>query len=240
METNLDLDLGEPIEDQNVYGDEPNEPGISDEEGDGQAYDDEKEVRWKPSVFKAGKAQDGYFTNAEIMVQLELTMDILKKHYPNDHHIFIFDNATTYTKRPPTASAAAKMTKNPFRKFGVEEMVTVNRKIQYNTNGKPVKCTVQVGPGVLPNGQPHHFYDTLSSTDLGMFKGTTKILQECGLIKEAKLKGSCKEFKCPEGVTHCCQRHVLYNQLDFADQLSAVKIVCKARGYEAMFLPKFH
>jgi transposase len=33
---------------------------------------------------------------------------------------------------------------------------------------------------------------------------------------------------------------VLYNQPDFANQLSAVEIACKAQGYEAMFLPKFH
>src|SRR5882757_1619018 len=82
-------------------------------------------------VFKAGKAQDGYFTNTEIVVQLELAMDILEKHYPNDHHIFIFDNTTTHTKRLPTAPAAAKMTKNPLMKFRMEETVTVDRKIHY-------------------------------------------------------------------------------------------------------------
>jgi hypothetical protein len=52
-ETNLDLDLGEPTEDQNVYGDEP---GMSNEEGNGQAHDDKKEVRWKPTVAAAKMA----------------------------------------------------------------------------------------------------------------------------------------------------------------------------------------
>lgn len=132
------------------------------------------------------------------------------------------------------------MTKNPSMKFGAEVTVTVDGKIQYAANGKPQKSTVQMGPGILPNGQPHYFYETPSTTVLGTFKEMMKLLQEWGLTEEAKLKGSCKNFKCPAGSTHCCQRRVLYNQLDFADQLSAIEIACKARGFEAIFLPKFH
>jgi len=79
-----------------------------------------------------------------------------------------------------------------------------------------------------------------STTVLGTFKGTTKLLQECGLTEEAKLKGSCRNFKCTMGTTHCCQKRVLYNQPDFTDQLSTIEIACKARGFEAIFLPKFH
>jgi hypothetical protein len=48
--------------------------------------------------FKAGKTRDGYFMNVEIILQLELAMDIIQKHYPNDHHIFLYDNATTQKK----------------------------------------------------------------------------------------------------------------------------------------------
>ena len=191
-------------------------------------------------IFKAGKTRDGYFTNIEILLQLELAMDIVQKHYPNDRHIVVYDNATTHTKRPATAPTATKMTKNPSTKFGAEVTVTIDGKIQYSATGKPQKRTVQMGPGILPNGQPQYFYSTLSTTVLGTFKGTTKLLQERGLTEEAKLNGSCKNFKCPAGATRCCQKRVLYNQPDFADQLSAIEIACKARGFEAIFLPKFH
>jgi len=68
----------------------------------------------------------------------------------------------------------------------------------------------------------------------------TKLLQECGLTEEVKLQGSCRNFKCPIGATNCCQKRMLYNQPDFVDQLSAIEIACKARGFEAIFLPKFH
>ena len=190
--------------------------------------------------FKAGKTRDGYFTNVEIILQLELAMNIVQKHYPNDHHIFMYDNATTHMKRPATTPTATKMTKNPSTKFGAEVTVTMDEKIQYAADGKPQKCTVQMGPGILPNGQPHYFYNTLSTTVLGTFKGMTKLLQECGFTEEAKLKGSCKNFKCPTGARKCCQKHMLYDQPDFTDQLSALEIVCKTRGFEVIFLPKFH
>lgn len=185
-------------------------------------------------IFKAGKTRDGYFTNDDILEQTARAMDIVEKHYPGDKHLFIFDNATTHSKRPATAPSASKMTKNPSKKFGAEVSVTINGKVQYATNGKPQKRTVQMGPGRLPSGEPHYFYEG------EIFKGTTKLLLERGLTEEAKLKGSCKNFKCEKGATQCCQRRVLYNQPDFRDQESSLEIACKARGFEVIFLPKFH
>jgi hypothetical protein len=65
-------------------------------------------------------------------------------------------------------------------------------------------------------------------------------LEERGLVAESKLNMSCKGFKCEKGATNCCQRRVLYNQPDFTEGESALEIACKARGFEAVFLPKFH
>jgi hypothetical protein len=48
-------------------------------------------------VFKAGKNQGGYFTNENVLAQVEVAMNIIDKYYPNDKHIFIFDNTTTHT-----------------------------------------------------------------------------------------------------------------------------------------------
>jgi len=80
-------------------------------------------------LFKAGKHREGYFTNENILEQTETAMGIVEKHYPNDHHIFVFDNATTHSKRPATALSAQKMTKGPSKTFGVEVTVFENGKI---------------------------------------------------------------------------------------------------------------
>ena len=49
-------------------------------------------------LFWPGANREGYFTNEDVLQQADNAMDILQKHYPNDNHIFIFDNATIHTK----------------------------------------------------------------------------------------------------------------------------------------------
>src|SRR6266487_1108564 len=74
-------------------------------------------------LFKAGKSRDGYFTNEEIIKQAHSAMDILSRHYPDEDHVFIFDNATTHLKRADDALSARKMPKDiskPDSNFGVE------------------------------------------------------------------------------------------------------------------------
>jgi len=60
-------------------------------------------------LFKAGKAREGYFTNEDILKQTWRAMEILKKHYPDEDHVLIFDNATTHLKRPDEAVSARNM-----------------------------------------------------------------------------------------------------------------------------------
>lgn len=184
-------------------------------------------------IFKAGKNRDGYFTNESILKQVGKAMDILEKYYPQDKHVFIFDNATTHTKRVATAPSARNMPKGPSTKFGALITVIEDGKIKYSSQGKPLKKTIQMGPGVLPDGTPQPFYN-----DAGVFKGTTQILLERGLIAESRLKLMCKNFDCAS--TDCCQRRVLYNQPDFSDPTSALETFCHKRGFRVIFIPKFH
>jgi hypothetical protein len=128
-------------------------------------------------------------------------MDIVTKHYPDEDHVFVFDNVTTHLKREDTALSAHKMTKGPSNTFGVEVMVVDEAgKIRYTADGKPEKKTIQMGPGWLPDGSTQSFYD-----GNGVFKGMTQILQECRMHQESKLHTECKNFKCKEGETQCCQ-----------------------------------
>ena len=66
------------------------------------------------------------------------------------------------------------------------------------------------------------------------------ILEERGFTDASNLKAQCKDFKCPKDSTCCCCRRILYTQPDFVTVESLLETHCKARGYQILFLPKFH
>jgi hypothetical protein len=57
-------------------------------------------------LFKAGKQQDGYFTNADILDHTTIAMDIVSEHYPNNDLVFVFDNTPSHLKRAEDALSA--------------------------------------------------------------------------------------------------------------------------------------
>jgi hypothetical protein len=65
-----------------------------------------------------------------------VAMDLLEKHYPDEDHILIYDNATTHLKRSDTALSAQNMPKGPSDKFCVERTVIGDdRKPVHTANG---------------------------------------------------------------------------------------------------------
>lgn len=62
-------------------------------------------------LFKAGKSRDGYFLNDEIVVQVQKAMDIIQMHWPNEDHMFIFDNTITHVKCPDDSLSTRKYLK---------------------------------------------------------------------------------------------------------------------------------
>src|ERR1700683_5440202 len=56
--------------------------------------------------FKASKNCEGYFTNDDILDQVNKAMDILENYYPDEDHIRFFDNVTTKMKWADSASSA--------------------------------------------------------------------------------------------------------------------------------------
>ena len=50
------------------------------------------------------------FNNNEIIEQVTTAMDILESDYPEENHIFAYDNAKTHTARAPDALTTQKMT----------------------------------------------------------------------------------------------------------------------------------
>ena len=64
-------------------------------------------------------------------------------------------------------------------------------------------------------------------------------------MKELQLRAECKKFQCPkpsglDGMAQCCCHRVLYDQPDFTEVELLLEMTCKARGFEVLFLPKFH
>src|SRR5882724_10058011 len=153
-------------------------------------------------LFKAGKAQDGYFTNEDILWQATNAMDIPQKEYQSENHVFIFDNATTHLKWADNELSAHKMPPNPPRhgcNWGVNVTVLdANGKPVFGLNGKVQHQRVPMGDAMFADGvlQCLCFPDDHLDSP-GIFKGRAIILEECGYLAST-LQVECKGFKCPK------------------------------------------
>jgi hypothetical protein len=195
-------------------------------------------------LFKAGKNHEGYFTSDDILEQANKAMDILQKHYPNENHVLVFDNATTHLKRANGALSARNMPKFTSKmetNWGVEVNVwNENGKPVYGSDGKILKMKIQMEDATFADGTKQVLYFEPEHPKAGLFKGMAVILEERGLINKSKPHAQCKNFKCLPGQSSCCCRRALYNQPDFVQVESLLETTCKARGFSVIFLPKFH
>jgi hypothetical protein len=73
-------------------------------------------------------------------------MDILKRNYPSENHVLVFDNATTHLKWADNALSACKMPKSTpkdGKNWGVDiAVVGDDGKAVYDANGKVRKQKV--------------------------------------------------------------------------------------------------
>jgi hypothetical protein len=196
-------------------------------------------------LFRAGKTRDGYFTNDAILGHAELAMGILDRHFPNDRHILMFDNATTHLKRADDALSARHMPKFQTKAGGIpfgvpRTKIGSDGKPVYGANGKVLIEKIRMADGQLPDGTTQCFYFPEGHGHAGAFKGMAEILKERGFTGAHKLRAECPGFKCNLDTDHCCCRRLLYKQPDFADIKSNLEIACERRGYKVLFLPKFH
>lgn len=172
-------------------------------------------------------------------------MDILSKHYPNEDHVLIYDNATTHQKRAPNGLSASKMPKNipkPGTNWGVEvPQRDVNGRTLRGTDGKPITYKASMTPGRFSDGRPQSFYFPPGHPRAGIFKGMAVILEEHGYSNATKLLAQCPNFKCKDPDNGlCCCRRILYQEPDFEDAPSLLKELGGQRGFPILFLPKFH
>jgi hypothetical protein len=200
-------------------------------------------------VLKPGKGREGYFTNERFLQQVRNAMDILEVHYPNEDHVFVFDNATTHLKQAEDAISARSMPKWPSQpgkpNFQIERTVCdASGNVVYTPGGKPAKEKVNMAGGRLPDGSPQSFYFPEGHEKAGRFKGMAVILEERGYANAAQLLAQCKDFNCPKVPEPerqlCCCRRILYNEPDFKSIHSLVEQECIQRNFKLLFLPKFH
>jgi hypothetical protein len=197
-------------------------------------------------LFKAGIDRQGYFDNKSILEQTRTAMDILETERADESHVFVFDNATTHTKRADDALSARKMPKNIPKEgnFLVERnKVGPDGKVMYGTDRKALKEKVKMANGHFADGTTQEFYFPEGHEHAGVFKGMAIILEErgyTGCVGTKGKKAECPKFKCAPGATDCCCRRLLYNEPDFANVPSLLEIECSARGFRVIFLPKFH
>lgn len=159
-------------------------------------------------------------------------MDILVKNFPESDHVLIFNNAPTHLKRADDSLSACNMPKG-IKHWGVEKLITT-------PDGKMTKEKVPMEDGYFADGHPQPFYFPPGHEHVGKFKGMAHILKERGFHDAGKLKAQCKGFKCPEGVTDCCCRLILFNQPDFMNVPTLLETHCQKRGFQVIILPKFH
>ena len=196
-------------------------------------------------VIRPGAQRDGYFTNRDVLAQATVAMDIVQRHFPHDNHLFIFDNATTHLKRADTTLSARKM---PLKtsKLGKNWLVETpsldeSGKQLYGPDGKKLVRKVRMAPGTLADGSLHSLYFHKDHEAAGLFKGMKVILEERGFSDRIRnLKQECASFHCPPGRTDCCIRRTLYSQPDFQGVTSLLEEHCRKRGFDVLFLPKFH
>ncbi|KAF8601597.1 hypothetical protein BDV93DRAFT_445445, partial [Ceratobasidium sp. AG-I] len=186
-------------------------------------------------LFEVGKNREGYFNNANVLAQASTAMNILLNNYPNEDHIFIFDNATTHTKRPSAALSVKSMTKFPPKADNFLVDVT-------GSNGEITKGLLEGAR--LPDGSPQSLYwppgHPSGRPTEWWFKGTAQILFERGVSNAFELRAVCPSG-CPDSSgTNCCCRRTLFNQPDFLDQKSALQELVESRGCSMILLPKYH
>ena len=196
-------------------------------------------------VIRPGAQRDGYFTNRDVLAQVTIAMDIVQSNFPYDDHFFVFDNATTHLKRADTALSARKMplnTPKPGKNWLVgTPSLDESGKQLYGPDGKKLVTKIQMAPGTFADGSSHSLYFPRDHEAAGRFKGMKVILEERGFGDRIRdLKRECANFHCPPGRTDCCIRRTLYSQPDFQGVTSLLAEHCGKRGFDVLFLPKFH
>lgn len=184
-------------------------------------------------LFEAGKNRDGWFTNDDLINQLESCFDMMESIHEGKKLLFAFDNSNSHHKRSPDALKATNL-----RLKDDAKGAPIMRDGWYMKDGVRVTQPMQL-PGV--GGRP---------------KGLKRILSERGRWREGmNLQCHACKSKTPHesrpetyGYTadhyictsQCCARYCLSNEPDFLEQREWIREVIEERGHYVIYYPKYH
>ncbi|CUA68279.1 hypothetical protein RSOLAG22IIIB_13675 [Rhizoctonia solani] len=188
-------------------------------------------------IFRAGKQREGWFRTDHVVEQLLNAISIVKERYPDNEHVFVFDNATIHTKLPKSTPNVHKMT------LGPSEMVKGQ-----GTGPSGEKMSIDYAPVTLPDGTIQQLYHPSNHRNKKLrrlFKGMALILAERGVPNAQKLRLVCASTDaqpqgCPPGSTNCCARRTMMNQPHMIGQKSILQTLAESKGCSVMYLPKYH
>ena len=180
-----------------------------------------------------GKNRDGWFTNDDLVKQVEDNFTLFEDLHPNAELLFIFDNSMSHHKRAPDGLDASLITLSD----GGKNIPTMRNTHYFKDN---IRCEQSM------------------QHDNGVKKGIRTILQERGLWRENMLLEcqGCKA-KIPHNqrrehykdafdttsyiyTSQCCARHCLSAEPDFVAQKEWLREIIESRGHKILFLPKYH
>jgi len=179
-------------------------------------------------LWKAGSKRDGYFTNDDLVRQLEASMPFFQDLHKDKTLVFAFDNSTGHHKRHPNGLDAELL---PLKDGGANAPIMRNTKFILRDGTECIQ--------VMQNSN-------------GEQKGLKTILIERGLWKNHMLL-QCKP--CKDKIPHsnrypnarpynntmfCCAKTCLANQPDFLAQREWLREVVEDAGHKIIFFPKFH
>lgn len=167
------------------------------------------------TTIRPGKNDDGYWTNDDLVKQLDDVMPLFEQYHPDCDLIFAFDNSQNHHAMAPDALVASRLNKSD----GGKNVPFLRDGWYHDTNGNKVLQNMK-GPD-------------------GRQKGIESILKERNLWPEDKFNLDCPKG-CPQGSTNCCARKLLANQPDFLAQKCWLEEVASKKSHQIIFYPKFH
>jgi hypothetical protein len=181
------------------------------------------------TILRAGKNRDGYFTYRGVLKQLRTAIELVHRDFPDQTHIFVYDNAPSHMKRPVGAVSATAMTKGPKKAF-----------LFTSVDSYGVETQVQMDDGRLHDGKRQSFYFPSNHPTMpGWFKGMAQILVERNLGHIASRRAQCAK-PCDPKSTDCCCRRALACEPDFETRDTMIEELARDLGSKVIILPKYH
>ena len=184
--------------------------------------DDELKLK-SYQIFLAGnKNREGWFTNDDLVAQLQKIMPLIEKLHPNTKVVFAFDNSMTHHARAPDGLEASLL---PLKDNG--ENAPIMRNTSYIKDGvtHPQQMQILIERGEWKAGM----LLTCKSCDSKLFGE-----ERAEYFKDVYTAND-RRF-----TNYCCARRCLSQQPDFLNQKEWLSEVVERNGHEIIFYPKYH